>query len=402
MRHTPGTSAGKQFAIGLVTAVTLLSLPLQAQTRHATSTSPLSQHYHAAQAAMAHGDKDTAAYEWRMFLTDALGEIAINDAHAGRYRKAGSYFEQALTFAPHSSVLLLEYAEAALHDGDLDTARSLAEQVTHQYPQNAKGHMLLGQVLLKEDKNGAARTQFESAATLDPTFAAGYDLAVACLNLGDAKCANSTFAEMRASFGDTAAFDLYMGQAYLNSDFQNSAVDAFKAAIAKDTHLPGAHYSLAAADLVTGAGVDKAVKELQEEIAFQPHEAVAYAALGHLQEGQHQFAEAEANLKRAVALAPDDPDAYLYLGQLYDGQKRAPEAEAALRRSIELTTDVSRNHHQVQRAHYLLGRLLLRSGDTAAGQKEIGISQSLMHSSLNEARARLAGAVCQRCRRGCA
>ncbi len=368
----------------------LLSLPMQAQTRPTPSVSPLSRHYLAAQAAMAKGDKETAADEWRMFLTDALGEIAVTEAHAGQYQKAASAFEQALTFAPHSSDLQLQYADAALRDGDLDTAHSLAARLTREAPQNANGHMLLGQVLLKQEKNAEARTEFEEATRRDPTFAAGYNLAVSCLNLGDEKCAASTFAEMRASFGDTAIFDLHEGQAYLNSDFQNHAVDAFKAAIARDPRLPGAHYSLAAAYLATSAGVDEAEKELREEIALVPKEAVAYAALGHLQEGQQHFAEAETSLKRAIAFAPDDPDAYLYLGQLYAEQKRVAEAEAALRRCIELTTDVSRNNHQVQRAHYLLGRLLLQSGDTAAGQQEMAISQSLMQRTLSKARDRLA------------
>lgn len=390
MRCSLSIYANRQFLLSLILVVSSISPGLWAQTGQSPSASPLSQHYHAAQTAMASGDKQTATYEWQMFLTDALGETAINDAHAGEYQKAASSFEQALTFAPHSSVLELEYAEAALHGGDLDTARSLAARVVQAYPQNAKGHMLLGQVFLKQSKNAEARAQFEQAASLDATFATGYDLAVACLNLGDAKCADSTFAEMRASFGDTAPLDLYIGQAYLNSDFQDHAVSAFKAAIAKDPKLPGAHYSLAAADLVTGGGVEKATAELQQEIILAPKEAVAYAALGHLEDSQQNFAEAETNLKRAVALAPNDPDGYLYLGQLYVEQKRVPEAKAALRRSIDLTTDPSRNNNQVQRAHYLLGRLLLQSGDTAAGQKELAVSQAMVHSSLSQARDRLA------------
>ena len=167
MSSTPATPVRMRLVLCVAAA---LSTVLHAQTRQTHAVSPLVQHYHAAQAAMARGDKDAAAYQWRMFLTDALGEIAINDAHADQYQKAASAFEQALTFAPHSSVLLLEYAEASLHGGDLDTARSLAAQITRDYPQNAKGHMLLGQVLLKQEKNADARAQFKQAATLDPTF----------------------------------------------------------------------------------------------------------------------------------------------------------------------------------------------------------------------------------------
>ncbi|MGI4830724.1 MAG: hypothetical protein ACRYFU_21395 [Janthinobacterium lividum] len=38
-----------------------------------------------------------------------------------------------------------------------------------------------------------------------------------------------------------------------------------------------------------------------------------------------------------------------------------------LQRSIALTTDPARNGYQVQKAHYLLGRLLLKSGKTDEG-----------------------------------
>ena len=94
---------------------------------------------------------------------------------------------------------------------------TLAEAVTREYPQNAKGHFLLGQALLRMDKNADARTQFERATALDATFASGYELAVACLNMGDADCAAKTFAEMLASYGDSAVLHLYFGQASLTS-----------------------------------------------------------------------------------------------------------------------------------------------------------------------------------------
>ena len=47
---------------------------------------------------------------------------------------------------------------------------------------------------------------------------------------------------------------------------------------------------------------------------------------------------------------------------------RPADAERALRKAIALTTDLSRNHYQVQRAHYLLGRLLVQTGPYGRGE----------------------------------
>jgi tetratricopeptide (TPR) repeat protein len=47
-----------------------------------------------------------------------------------------------------------------------------------------------------------------------------------------------------------------------------------------------------------------------------------------------------------------------------------------------LTTDVSRNGYQVKKAHYLLGRLLMQTGQKEEGGKEIAASQMLMGQNL--------------------
>jgi Flp pilus assembly protein TadD len=93
---------------------------------------------------------------------------------------------------------------------------------------------------------------------------------------------------------------------------------------------------------------------------------------------QHNFPEAEIELLRASALAPQDPDIDLMLGQLYIEMNQPAKAEAALRRSIELTREPSRNNFQVQRAHYLLARVLMQSGKAEEARQQIQISNGLL------------------------
>ena len=351
----------------------------------------LQRRYDAAQKFQAANDLDHAAQQYRIFIADALGEFALGHARAGQYDKAADDFDTALNLVPDFPAMKIQYARVALDGGNLDHARLLASTVIQDYPNNPKvaadAHGILGRVFLKTNDDTKAKQEFEAAVALDPTFENGYELAVADLDLGDGAGAAKIFSEMLASFGDTAAIHMYFGQAYGRSDFQDDAVAEFKKAIAADDKLPGVHYSLAAAYLSTSGNskLAEAEAELKKEIALSPKYAAAYAALGHLFAQQHDPAsqlEAETDLKRATELDPTSPDGFLYLGQFYSDAHKLPEAEAALRQSIALTTDVSRNAYQVQKAHYLLGRILMQTGDVEAGKKEIAISQSLLQQNL--------------------
>jgi tetratricopeptide (TPR) repeat protein len=360
--------------------------------RAGSHKSMLQQHYEAAERYQTAHDPDRAAYEYRIFLTDALGELAISRALAGQYERAAASFDEALTFAPHSTQLQVEYAQAALQNGDLSRAKTLAEQAIREAPRNARARLILGRTFLKENLSRDARRELDQAVAIDPTFVNGYALAVACLNLEDQPCAARIFSEMTSSFGDTSLIHMYFGQAYLNSDFQGQAIVEFQKAIAKNDRLPGAHYLLAAAYYATTADRKLAdiETELKKEIAISPKSALAYAALGRLELGKQKYGEAEGHLRRAVELDANNQEAFLYLGQLYVDMKQPKEAEGALRSSIRLTTDVSNNRYDVQRAHYLLGRLLIQSGDVDDGKKELQTSEALTEASLSRDRDRLA------------
>lgn len=382
--------------IGLSLIVLAGGSPMSAQQAHAPaagqSDSVLQRRYDAAQKYQAAHDLDHAAQQYRIFIADALGELALGRAHAGEYDKAANYFDTALNLVPDFPTMQIEYARVALDSGNFDHAKLLASNAIRNYPNNPKveadAHAILGRVLLKVNEESEAKQEFEAAVALDPTFENGYELAVADLDLGDGKSAAKIFSEMLASFGDTAAIHMYFGQAYGRSDFQDDAVSEFKKAIAKDDRLPGVHYSLAAAYLSTSGSskLPEAEQELKKEIEISPTNAAAYAALGHLLAQQHSDpaaqSEAESDLKRATELDPQSPDGFLFLGQFYADAHKLPEAEAALRQSIALTKDVSRNAYQVQKAHYLLGRLLMQTGEVDEGKKEIAASQSLMQQNL--------------------
>ena len=366
----------------------------QTRDNGAGGSGSLRQHYNDAQELQRTGRLSEAAGQYRAFLAGALGELAMGYGLVQDYTHAAPLFDEALTLQPDSPILLLNYARTALQLGDLAHAKTLATEFIQRYPDNreqlAKAHQVLGRTFLKLNRNQEARKELETAVALDPTFQNGYDLAVACLDLDDEKCAVQIFSEMEKSFGDTPEIHMAFGRAYGDSDFQLRAVPEFRRALEENPRLPGAHYLLGAILLATN-DEEGAQAEFKKELLISPHDSMTYAALGKIAANHHNYAEAETYLKKAILYGPESPDAYLFLGQMYLTTDRPAEAETALRQSIKLTTDVSRNRYQIQQAHFLLGRILIQKGQPDAGKAEMNTARDLADKTLAQDKSKLAG-----------
>jgi tetratricopeptide (TPR) repeat protein len=142
-------------------------------------------------------------------------------------------------------------------------------------------------------------------------------------------------------------------------------------------------------------GFLEAVKEFHRELELNPNDFFSLAQLGYVAFSERRFGDAEEYLKRAASLDPRNPDDPLLLGQVYIQLDRPTDGELALRKAIALTTDLSRNHYQVQRAHYLLGRLLVQTRHIDEAKQEMQISADLLKKNLLRDQARLKGAPIQ-------
>src|SRR3984957_17945854 len=354
--------------------------------------------YAAAQRSQKNGDLGEAAGDYRTFLSDALREVANSHAQISDYGRASALFDEALTLNPDSLSLKKDYAGAALEAGDLKRAETLARGLLSDYSNAPKDiaqvHQILGRTLHRMNRDQEARKELEAAAALDPNFQNEYDLALVCLDLDDDKCAVQIFDGIEASVGDSPALHMMFGRAYGNSDFTPRAVTEFKKVIAEDPHYPNAHYCVAAALLAAGEDektLQEAEEELKEELAISPNDFLTYAALGKIEASYHRYQDADRYLRRAIALNPKNPDAFLYQGQMYFDTNRLTEAEADLRQAIKLTTDPSRNHYQVQKAHFLLGRILMQQHHEDEAHAEMKIAQALTENSLSKDRNNLSG-----------
>ena len=370
--------------LGSFALLTVITAQAQVSNPTAPGRNPLQQHYEAAQSFQASGNLQGSAVEYRLFVAEALHRIAGAHASIADFAKALPLFDEALNLAPSDVDLRVDYAEVCRQAGDLPKARLLAQGAVDAESGNAKAHLVLGRTLSQLGNVAAATQQFEAAVVIQPTFDNGYTLATAYLQAKDEPNATRVFSEMLTAFGDSPEIHMKFGSAYGTAGYPNQSIEEFKKVIAKNDKYPGAHYSLGAAYLVglSDAIYPEAAEEFRKELELNPNDYNSHFQLGAIELKQHKLPEAQADLSRATELDPKNPDAYVSLGQLYNELNRTSDAEAALRKAIALTTDVSRNHYQVQRAHYLLARLLLQSGRQDEGKAEMQISQELMQKSV--------------------
>jgi tetratricopeptide (TPR) repeat protein len=349
-----------------------------------STKNPLQRHYEAAQNFQADGNLQAAAVEYRLFLAEALHRVANGQLSIGDFAKGRALLDQALELSPADVDLRVDDAEACRQTGDLSKAKSLAETAAEAEPRNVRTHLVLARTLTQLNELPAATEQYEEAVAVEPNFDDGYALATAYLRAKEEPKAARVFSEMLASFGDSPEIHMKFGSAYGAAGYPIQSIAEFKQVIAKNPRYPGAHYSLGAAYLVglSDAIYPQAAAEFRKELEINPNDFNSHNQLGYIELSQHKLAEAEKDLQRAAELDPKNPDPFLSLGQLLVESDRPTDAEVALRKAIALTSDVSRSHYQIQRAHYLLARLLLQSGRQDEGKAEMQISQELMQKSV--------------------
>jgi tetratricopeptide (TPR) repeat protein len=346
------------------------------------------RHYDAAYRLQAAGDIQGADREHQLFLAEALHHLGNARANVGEYAAAVPLYDEALKLAPSDSDLQFDYAKAAMDAEDPQKAERLAAGAltrTGDIPIARKAWLMRirGEALRDLGRQQQALEQFREAAAMDPSFDSIYALGNAYLWVGDKADGMRTFAGITQKFGDTAVLHMSLGRGYAEAAYIPEAIAEFKKALSEDSRLRGVHYSLGASYLSVGGPTadDEAEPEFRAELALNPDDPFSYPQLGRIALDRGRYPEAEKCLRRAVALNPDSSDNQLLLAQLFTETDRLPEAIAALRGAIALTLDPSRNHYAIHTAHFQLGRLLIRTGDTAGGKKELQIAEDLLARS---------------------
>jgi tetratricopeptide (TPR) repeat protein len=360
----------------------ILAIPLLMPRGSAAQQAPdpLDQHYSAAQTFQLAGDLDHAETEYHQVLALALrhlGNLLATEKNTSE--DAVRLLEDAVAAQPADEDARTDLAMVYFRAGHLDRASDQATQVVKANPRNIRGLQLLGNIEFAQGNFAAAAEHLHTALGLQGDFDTAYSLSLAYLSQHKLAETKLLFDELLNDMGSTPELHVLLGRGYRETGYLDEAIHEFKKAIELDPHYPRVHYYLALAYLAQGEKerFPTARPLFEQELALNPKEFFSTFFLGVMDLEDRDFPAAEKYLKSAVELQPENPDPLLYLGQAYFESNRPELAIAALKKSIELTSDPSRNHYQVSKAHTMIGQVLLKLGKQEEAEAELKRSQEL-------------------------
>lgn len=361
------------------------------QTPRAKSTEDeLARHLSAAETFQLSGDIKRAAVENRAVVGIALKRLAVVAIRERQFARAVELLDGSLR-ARDDADARTNLAIAQMRLLEIDKATQAARVALELDARNARAQHVLGKLLYMKGDYAGALAHLERAVALEPDLDAAYTLGMTYLRLKQLERARLLFEEMQTALKNSGGAHTLFGRAYEETGYHAEAEREFRRALSVDPKTPRAHFYLAYVILLHGGSerIPEAVAEFERELQQHPQDFYTNFFLGMLAstvEANH--AKAVRHLSEATRVNPRMGEAYLYLGQS-QAELGDADAERSLRRAIELTPDAAHNSFQIKKAHFLLGRVLLKAGRRAEGQKELEIAKDLQGRSLENSRQEL-------------
>jgi len=326
--------------------------------------------------------------EERMTAHNNRGVVALDE---GDVEGAIQDFERALsTGADAGAMIRTNLARAWLQKGDLEKARSFAQQALAEDPHNKQAELILGGVALKRGDLDAAEGHFRRAVAIDPTYVqARSKLGEVLQRQGKDDAALAEFRQVVEIAPLSTIEHNSIGNIYRQRGQLDRAMEAYREALRADPRHIGAYNNLGlclqeqgklaeARDLyekalamrpdnpilrnslgtVRALQGDKtsALAEVQRAVEADPNWAVGVGNLATLQFEGGRFPEANASFQKLVKLEPDSVEALLGLALSHLMLQRRGEAVAAF-------GEVLRRDPDNLRAHIALGETHLKGGE---------------------------------------
>jgi tetratricopeptide (TPR) repeat protein len=346
----------------------------------------LARHVSAAETYQLSGDLERAGLENRAIVSIGLARLGAIAIRERQLQRAVQLLGNSLSLRDDSQVRTdLAIAYMRLLDVERAVTEALAAVTLEE--KNARARHVLGKLLYMKGDYAGAREQLERAVVLKPDLDAAYTLGMTYLRLKDSARAKLLFEEMQAALKNSADAHLLFGRAYEETGFAVDAEKEFRAALAIDPRSPRANFYLGYVIFKHGGNerVAQAGEAFDRQLQLTPNDFFANFFRGVVAATVGDQRKAVERLTEATRIKPDAGHAHLFLGQS-QAELGLPGAEKSLRRAIELTPDVSKNSFQIKRAHYLLGRVLLKTGRRQEAEKELAIARDLQTQSLESSR----------------
>src|SRR5262249_1302056 len=137
--------------------------------------------------------------------------------------------------------------------------------------------------------------------------------------------------------------------------------------------LPYLHFGLGIAYMRTGDD-DRAEAEFRKEIAIEPDFPDIYEQLGEFYLKQDKITDAEKNFREALKRNPRMPASLYGLAKIHVREEKYREALPEIDAAVRLAPEN-------QNVHFMRGRILLKLGRRAEGEKEMARAKELLDAA---------------------
>lgn len=247
-----------------------------------------------------------------------LGTIAFQ---RGDYPSAISRLRHALELNPRLETAHSQLVQALLHEGDVATARNVADEFARQFPNDSNSSYWRGQAYLQFGDFETARRCHEQAIQRAPDLSRSYySLAVACARLGQKEQAGV----YRAKFVELSKRELDEERRQVRNHEDAAYVQEIAANVYRSV---GDVYSAAGA-------ARKAEASWLRGAAIAPDQVSCYQALTTLYMSLGRWAEAARVAEQMIALGPEQADIFTQAGLAFAKAGNWDAARRAFRTAL--------------------------------------------------------------------
>ncbi|NNE67115.1 MAG: tetratricopeptide repeat protein [Pyrinomonadaceae bacterium] len=350
----------------------------------------LLEHLSAAEKYQIAGDFGRAALENEALLAIALRRSGLIAIEEGRFADASSIFEKAVKFAEGADNRT-NLAVAYMRQNRFDDALAQAKVATALDPEHKGANYILGNIYYAKEEYELALPQLENSFKSNPEFELGRALGFTYLSLKKLDLAKKHFAELVKLVGrDSADLRILIAKFYERTNYPAEAEKELKKALALEPGKARVNTFIGYL-LMQHFGSERfpeAAAAFGRELKIRPNDFYALFFSGVVAASLKQPEKAIPLLTKAIRINPNSGEAYLFLGQSQVDMGDLVNAEANLRKAVELEAKGGKNT-QARRTHFLLGRVLLRTGKKEEARNELKIAGELQKKALDSSRSEI-------------
>lgn len=318
-------------SLALCASLAATTVQAQAPTTPAGTPPAFARAYQLQQA----GEFGRAAEAYMAFLqqypdnVEARSNLGVVLARLGRTDEAVAAYREALKRSPSQQAIRLNLGLALYKAARFDEAASEFAAVVSAQPLNFQARFLEADCQLRLGRPEAVVTSLEPlAATRSDDRVVAYLLGMAYLRTGQPEKGQVLIDRILRN-GDSAEARLLMGMAKRAVQDLAGGLQDLERAVALNPELPGVHALYGQALLETG-NRDRAVVELQAELARNPTDFEANLVLGMLAKEDQDFEKARTYLAKALAMRPGHLSVRFQLAAIHVSLGETTEARTML------------------------------------------------------------------------